>query len=396
MRGIKMEKNNSGDLFTSEDAENEDDVRAADASLLSGVVVTDADWTTETILSQLRKGNILLNPKFQRRDAWNDERKSRFIESLILGLPIPQLVLAEDPKQKGKYVVIDGKQRLLSLLRFAGEHEAPLKLKNLSLRKDLNNFTFQELSTNPAYVADLSAFENATIRTTVVKGWRDEEILYLVFYRLNSGSVPLSPQELRHVLHPGPFIDFAFDFSEASEALVKLLGKDGKPDFRMRDVEVLIRHIAFRKFGRLYQGDLKRFLDDTTQNLNKDWGTLEQEIRAMAKSCEYAINMTLTIFGEDAFSKWTPKGFEPRFNRAVFDVMTQYFWQIDLAVAAELQSDTIKTAFIELCRDNPAFLRALETTTKSSESTRARMQIWGEMLELILGIRPESLDNVPQ
>src|SRR5688572_29177948 len=109
------------------DVENEDDdLVSNDIELMKGVLVSDSDWTAETILSQLKKGNIALNPKFQRRDAWNDERKSRFIESLLLNIPIPQLVLAELQGTRGKYVVIDGKQRLLALQRFSGQGVEPL------------------------------------------------------------------------------------------------------------------------------------------------------------------------------------------------------------------------------------------------------------------------------
>jgi len=387
-------KNNTLDLFTPDDAENEDDIRGTDTSILSGVVVTDTDWTTETILSQLQKGNIQLNPRFQRRDAWNEERKSRFIESLILGLPIPQLVLAENPRQKGKYVVIDGKQRLLSLLRFAGAGDIQFPLRGLNLRKDLNGVTFSKLQVE--HHDELSAFENAPIRTTIVKGWRDEEVLYLVFYRLNSGSVPLSPQELRHVLHPGPFIDFAFEFTEQSQLLVDLLGKDGKPDFRMRDVEVLIRHIAFREFGERYQGDLKKFLDETTKSLNDTWQNTEGRIRQMATQCERAIETTLTIFGDDAFSKWTPKGFESRFNRAVFDIMCFYFCEGAVARESLIRAEEIKKTFVDLCATNPAFLRAIESTTKSRASTHARFSIWGNKLSEVTNIRPAGMDHLPQ
>src|SRR5947209_7589571 len=83
-------------------------------------VVNGTDWTTETIVSQLRRGNIQLNPRFQRRDAWKLDRKSRFIESLIVGLPIPQIVLAESKQERGKFIVLDGKQRLLAILQFWG------------------------------------------------------------------------------------------------------------------------------------------------------------------------------------------------------------------------------------------------------------------------------------
>src|SRR5438874_2172043 len=91
-----------------------------DPALVSQAVVAATDWTTETLINQLRRGNIALNPRFQRRDAWTTDRKSRFVESLILGLPIPQIVLAERAGEKGRYIILDGKQRMLSLMQFAG------------------------------------------------------------------------------------------------------------------------------------------------------------------------------------------------------------------------------------------------------------------------------------
>jgi len=100
--------------------ESEDDLQAVDPSLLGQAVVFGTDWTAATLIDQLGRGNIKLDPIFQRRDAWNAARKSRFTESIILGLPIPQLVLAEAKDDRGSFLVIDGKQRLLSLQQFAG------------------------------------------------------------------------------------------------------------------------------------------------------------------------------------------------------------------------------------------------------------------------------------
>jgi len=161
------------------EVESEDDSTLSATNLLDGVAVTDSDWTAETVLSQVDKANIALNPRFQRREAWDDRRKSRFIESLILGLPIPQLVLAELRGSRGRYVVIDGKQRLLSLVRFTGigDITQQLALKGLEIRSDLNGLTWAELQSDPKYQADVAAFENAQIRTTVVKGWKDEKAL---------------------------------------------------------------------------------------------------------------------------------------------------------------------------------------------------------------------------
>lgn len=379
--------NQNLDQFFSEDSENEDDIQGVDATLFAGTVVSDADWTAETILSQLKKGNILLSPTFQRRDAWTDERKSRFIESLFLGLPIPQLVLAENHNAKGKFIVIDGKQRLLSLSRFALDEDKPLKLVGLELRKDLNGKTLKQLGDDPLFSEDVAAFDNQTVRTTVIRGWKKEEVLYLIFYRLNSGSLPLSPQELRHVLHPGPFIDFSFKFSEQCELLIDLVGRNGAPDFRMRDVELVIRFFAFSLFIAEYSGDLKLFLDSTTLKLNQNWARDEKKIRHLSERLNDALMITGRIFADDAFRKWTPKGFERRLNRAVFDCMAFYFSMPYLANSVTGHETQIRDEFIRLCRENGAFLKALETTTKSTTATFTRLSTWGESLQEILEVQ---------
>ena len=216
--------------------------------LLSSAVVWGTDWTAATIVDQLRRGAISLDPAFQRRDAWTDDRKSRFIESLVLGLPIPQLVLAENRLGKGRFIVIDGKQRLLSLSKFTGvglaQDQPALVLTGLKVRTDLNRLTYEKLRSQSKYEDLISEFDNQAIRTVVIRGWKNEEVLYTIFHRLNTGSVPLSTQELRQALHPGPFLSFAAKFSEESQSLKSLLGLS-KPDFRMRDVELVVRFFHF-------------------------------------------------------------------------------------------------------------------------------------------------------
>lgn len=236
---FEIEEQNSD--LAMDDQEDESDLNVGRLENLGQVVVTGTDWTTETILNQLKKGNIILDPKYQRRDAWSVKHKSRFIESLFLGMPIPQIMLAEQKNTRGKYIVIDGKQRLLSLRQFAAEDSeqdgfAQLKLKGLELKKEYNGLSLLAIEEQGLYPEDIAAFQNQTIRTVVVKNWPDEEFLYLLFLRLNTGSVKLSPQELRQALHPGGFVDFADDFTSRSEKLKNTL-KLKKPDFRMESVK---------------------------------------------------------------------------------------------------------------------------------------------------------------
>ncbi|MFM6112938.1 MAG: DUF262 domain-containing protein [Sphaerospermopsis kisseleviana] len=113
------------------------------------IVVSGSDWTTATILDQLIRNNIQLTPRFQRRDAWDITLKSRFIESLILGFPVPQIVLAAT-QEKGKFIVLDGKQRLLTILQFYGRSDKNIQnnafaLRNLEFRRDLIGKTYEDI-----------------------------------------------------------------------------------------------------------------------------------------------------------------------------------------------------------------------------------------------------------
>ncbi len=252
--------------------EEDTEIEKGRAEAFSDAVLFSSDWTVETVLSQLGKGNIQINPNFQRREAWSNVRKSKFIESIIVGLPIPQLVLAEAYGQRGKYIVLDGKQRLLSLLRFTeseNDKGEGFGLSSLEIRPDLLRKKYYHLSNDLQFESDRNQFLNYTLRTVIIRNWPNTDFLHQVFLRLNTGSVKLSAQELRQAMAPGEFTSFADDYSAGSKPIQSLLGRD-TPDPRMRDVELLVRHIAFRRHLEQYKGRLKAFLDDVCINKNKN------------------------------------------------------------------------------------------------------------------------------
>jgi len=266
----------------------------------TAAVVSGTDWTAETIVSQLKRGNIHLTPRFQRRDAWKPDRKSRFIESLIVGLPIPQIVLAEDKNARGKFIVLDGKQRLLTIMQFWGVSQGPnnaYALSGLTLREDLAGSTFVDLSADSARSADFNALCNQSIRTVVIRNWKDSNFLHTVFLRLNTGSVNLSPQELRQALLPGQFSDHVDEAAAQSKGLRTLLGLN-HPDPRMRDIEILARFLSFRFFAKNYPGRMKSFLDDSFDSFNKGWDHYQLEVAAAEADFEAGVTeLELTRFG---------------------------------------------------------------------------------------------------
>lgn len=378
-------------------AENLEDLGPVDNETVQRSVVSGTDWTTETIISQIDKGNIQLNPKFQRRDAWEGHRKSRFIESLVLGLPIPQIVLAESLSKRGSYIVIDGKQRLLSIRQFAAKPDdavyQQLRLTGLTIRRDLHLATLESMRADADRADDVAAFENQPIRTVVIKNWGNEDFLYQVFLRLNTGSVPLSPQELRQALHPGPFVEF-IDLTSAASANLRRVLKIKKPDFRMRDAELLTRWYAFKHYGDEYTGDLKSFLDRTCETLNGQWNDSQAAIEAEATDFESSVEATFGIFGQHAFRKWNPGGFERLFNRAIFDIMTYYFSRADIRDEAAAKGPAVVQAFKDLCENDEDFLRSIERTTKSINATTYRFSTWANRLSQVTGV--EVVSPLPQ
>ena len=169
-----------------DDEENEEDL-IQKPEIYDQAVIWGTDWTTETVISQLKRKNIDLFPKFQRRDAWSKASKSKFIESLILGLPVPQIILAEKKDKRGSYIVIDGKQRLLTLRQFFSDQPddefTPLKLSSLKVLTKLNGKSIKHLEKDPIYNQYYTQLINQTIRTVVIKNWPDESFYHYYFLK---------------------------------------------------------------------------------------------------------------------------------------------------------------------------------------------------------------------
>lgn len=353
------------------------------ATDFSQAVLHSSDWTVETILSQLDKGNIQLNPNFQRRDAWSPSRKSRFIESVILGLPVPQLVFAELKSHRGRYIVLDGKQRLLALLRFAeskDDRTLGFGLSGLEIRSDLTRKRYFNFENDLALQNERDAFLNYTVRTVVIRNWPNTDFLHQVFLRLNTGSVKLSAQELRQAMAPGEFTSFADEFAAGSAAIQSLLGRDA-PDPRMRDVELLVRHIGFRRHVTKYRGRLKRFLDDVCADENAGWQDDEVQVRGAAEQLNLAIVELSQIFGDSLARKPGSRSF----NRAIFDALA--FYAADPAIRGRMAAarDAVLAAYgrITLMQD---FLDAVESDTAGVPNTLARFQMWARSLSEALEI----------
>ncbi len=164
-----------------------------------------------------------------------------------------------------------------------------------------------------------------------------------------------------------------------------------EPDFRMRDVEILVRYFAFRNFGNTYNGNLKQFLDSTCKTLNKTWESQENKLRLQAQLLEGAIDLAFKVFDGRPFRKWDGVAYETRFNRAIFDIVP-YFFCFPMIADAVSSKDykAIESAFKDLCENDSNFVRSVETTTKSKATTALRFATWAKELRQLLKINVES------
>lgn len=362
--------------------EDEDDQNAE--TDYSKAVIWGTDWTTETVARQIAKGNIDLNPSFQRRDAWSDKEKSKLIESLILNIPVPPIVLAEIQGKRNHFIVIDGKQRLLSIIQFYSDSKnimeelgeknyKTLTLSGLEALKELNTKSYSDISDD--YLTNI---DNAAIRTVVIKNWPDEHFLYTVFLRLNTGSKKLSPQELRQALKPGEFLNFLDDASADSEPIRRMLNNK-QPDKRMRDVELALRYFGFKYYILDYKGNLKEFLDSTCEKLNTLWNSDEANIKENFKQLEEAIKFVFDIFIDYPFGRFTNGKSLKSFNRCVFELFSYYFSENNIRDVIKKNVSEFKDEFIKL-NDKQEFIQTINGYPKMTKNVVSRFNQFADLL----------------
>lgn len=213
-----------------------------------------ADYPVDGLVKRLRRGDIAV-PKFQREFVWPLPQASRFIESLLLGLPVPAIFLSRESDTQ-KLMVIDGQQRLKSLLFF---YEGVLHGKEFRLHgvtREFEGLTYKTLEEE-----DRRRLDDSILHAIIIKQedpGNDDSSVYMVFERLNTTSTALSPQEIRACVYHGSFNDY----------LAKANGNPdwreifGKPSARQKDRELLLRFFAlFHKLDS-YKRPMKLFLNE--------------------------------------------------------------------------------------------------------------------------------------
>lgn len=217
------------------------------------------EFPVEVIVAKLLNGDMEI-PTYQREFVWDDPKQVRFIESVLLGLPIPYLFAADIPKS-GKLEVIDGVQRIRTLEAYLADK---LVLNGLDKLGFLDGLRYSDLPPSQQ-----RRFRNRTLRMIVLTERSDQDVRFDIFERINTGSVILSPAELRRGAFPGGFYDLVRRCAESSE--FKRVCPLPQAKMRRREGEELtLRFFAYRERYRQFDHDVSKFLNQYLRDKNED------------------------------------------------------------------------------------------------------------------------------
>lgn len=303
---------------------------------------------------------------FQREYVWPRPKADRFIESLLLGLPVPGIFLVKEPS--GVFLVLDGHQRLHTLQGF---YEGVIQGQEYRLENVQERFVgqrYKDLDTE-----DRRRIDDSIIHATIVRQdepTEDQSSIYIVFERLNTGGVNLQPQEIRVALYHGELVTVLKGLNENAEWRA-LFGPKSK---RLKDMELILRFFAFYYHAPNYRSPMKVFL-------NRYMATNRALQRQSQKELSNLFTQTVAAIRKGI----GPKAFRPirAVNAAVVDsLMTAVARRI-----SEKGPITKKSQFTQLNKQFETLLNtkgykdAIETGTSQEANVQTRLRLANEAIQ---------------
>jgi hypothetical protein len=301
--------------------------------------------------------DLIVPPAFQRKYVWRIKQASRFIESLLMGLPVPGIFLFKDQK-RNKQLLVDGLQRLETVHRFKNKRFDGKLFRLSEVADPWDGKAWDELSPEDQDVIDQSVI-HATIFQQDFPKERDRSI-YEVFERINTGGMRLSPQEIRACVSYG-------DFS----ALLRSLNGDadwraifGKLSSRLKDEELILRFLGLLHNGARYKKPMRDFLDEFLEG-NRSLERIDED--TLTKEFKNTIAVAKNALGSKAFRVGAS------LNAAIFDAVM-------VGIAQRLRKGPIKNlksleeAYAALL-GGEEFEAAYVRATSDEESVRNRLKL---------------------
>lgn len=231
-------------------------------------------------------------PEYQRNLAWNDEQKSQFIESLLVGLPIPFMFFYQ--ANDGRMEIVDGSQRMRSMRAFLNEN---LRLRDLVLVPELNGFTYSDLPKDRR-----NKLEDVTIRTIILDNETDASTRAEMFARINRMGTTANEAEIRRGSIPGPITDLITELAE-TEKFVELTPMSAKTASQREREELVTRFFAYVSLNETPEGRFpgyrdrpKKFLFDYLKAANMEAAESHELVGKMREEFKLVLDFVADTF----------------------------------------------------------------------------------------------------
>ena len=338
-------------------------------------------------LPEMIREQINLNPDFQRRDRWNQEKQSRFIESIIMNVPIPPVFLGES--EYGTYVVLDGRQRLTAIHEFLRN---TYKLKGLEVWAELNDQSFNDLQKKKLDRAITRRF----VPAIVILKESSSEVKYDVFDRLNTGGVIAEPMEIRNAIFQGEFnrllhvLSGDHTFRRLWDIPVSDEDREQNSMYqKMTDLELVLRFFALQNYAQMNLR-FKDFLGDFMEDRNKEY---KQNLVLKREDTELfmvAVRNCWQVFGEQAFRKPGLEGPYSKKSAPLADAVLAALSDVQPEQISDDKATQIRAAINGLCEQDEAFRKAISTGTNGKGAIRTRIELARKAVHAIVQTPPEA------
>lgn len=376
------------DLVDDEDDSNGDNI--PEPWDPSKIRISTKHFSLRDVVTQIMDEEIDLSPDFQRDYVWRKRQKTRLIESILLGIPLPAFYFNQS--DDGSYQVIDGVQRLSTIAMFMND-EHILSHEDLEYLQGLNGLLFSKLDT-----ASSRRFRSTQIVVHVIEPQTPEEVKYDIFSRVNTSGSPLSAQEIRHAMSKKRSRELLSELSESS-SFDKATdfnfwrkdsnGNNVRHSGRMTNRELVLRFLAFRNLNadeyRQYK-NLDAYLVEFTKRIDghskNNQSISEAEINSLKFDFYQAMENANLIFDDTAFRRYplNSKRKGP-INRAVFE--SQAIALADYKASdLEPKKKSINHAFREAFNDE-IFVRSVSVGTGSPSAVEYRIK---KMRDILIGV----------
>ena len=321
------------------------------------------DYPVEALVRRLTEdhldgGSDIFIPSFQRGYVWSKPQADRFIESLLLGLPVPGIFLWKDPASQ-RLAIIDGSQRLRTLKFF---YDGKINNRKFALSQHVHS-DFAGKSYTDLGSADRRRLDDSIIHASVVRQEEPDEdhtSVFYIFQRINTGGSPAAPQEIRNAIYQGTLNNLLERLND-NEHWRSIYGR---PSNRLKDQELILRFLALHHYFPHYKAPMKEFLN---QFMATNRNIVESQVARFEYEFLSTIDCIVSAVGETAFK------YERQINAAVFDAVM-------VGVAQRLASTRITATahFIAQYRallSDPHFRESTMRATSNEQSVERRIHL---------------------